>query len=109
MLAIQKAGLNPMLELTAVTMFLKELEERVTRMASARSTSSYELIRDEAHVLKGISGTFGAPALARAALRLEEACHLGKVLEADDLVDTIRGLSADTSTALERYFEIEGN
>lgn len=55
-------------------LFAGELERRIEELRDAASRSDVDVLRRVAHGAKGSASTFGAPRVAAAARRLEEAC-----------------------------------
>jgi|GEM_PF-6870939 len=59
---------------TVLLLFAGELERRIGEVLEAASGPDVEALRRVAHGAKGSASTFGAPRVAAAARRLEEAC-----------------------------------
>ena len=60
---------------TVLLLFAGELERRIGEVLEAASGPDVEALRRVAHGAKGSASTFGAPRVAAAARRLEEACR----------------------------------
>ncbi|MDX2315183.1 MAG: ATP-binding protein [Gammaproteobacteria bacterium] len=103
------ADTNPETAKQAVGMFLVELRARLTRLSAAAATLNYELLKKEAHAIKGSSGMFGARKLARMAVELEEACRTGKSADIDSLVSGMEHLGVITIAALGDHFGVDAD
>jgi CheY-like chemotaxis protein/HPt (histidine-containing phosphotransfer) domain-containing protein len=101
------ADTNPETAKQAVGMFLVELRGRLMRLSAAAATLNYELLKKEAHAIKGSSGMFGARKLARMAVELEEACRSGKSADIDSLVSGMAHLGVNTIAALGNHFGVD--
>ena len=68
---------------------------RLARLVDAAGQSDLEVVREEAHDLKSVLGSFGALAAHGAAATVEEACRSGTPAEAlalcDEVVETVDG------------------
>jgi HPt (histidine-containing phosphotransfer) domain-containing protein len=73
---IEDIGLEQMP--VALGLFVDEMSRRATELRRAAEGPDTEQLRRIAHGAKGSASTFGAPAVAAAARRLEEACKSGE-------------------------------
>ncbi len=69
--------------------FIEDAKRRVERMRRAVSLGDGELLRKEAHTLKGASGTLSAERLSRLSFELEELATSGRVEGRADLAEQI--------------------
>ena len=59
--------------------FMANRKKEITTMAEAVTQGDFETIRKVAHGMKGVSGSYGFPAMTAAAARLEQAAKSADV------------------------------
>lgn len=84
----------------ALELFVAEMSRRAADLRRATEGHDTEQLRRIAHGAKGSAATFGAPAVAAAARRLEEACKSGE--PASSLPVLIAALLAEMAGASEQ-------
>jgi len=94
---------------TVLRLFAGELERRIGEVREAVSGPDVEGLRRVAHGAKGSASTFGAPGVAAAARRLEEACRSAAPAAqiaslADCLIAQLRPAAAEIRNRL-RFLE----
>jgi HPt (histidine-containing phosphotransfer) domain-containing protein len=87
----------------ALGLFVAEMSRRAADLRRAEEGLDTEQLRRIAHGAKGSAATFGAPAVAAAARRLEEACKSGE--PASSLPVLIAALLAEMAAASEQVRE----
>lgn len=87
----------------ALGLFVDEMSRRAADLRRATEGPDTEQLRRIAHGAKGSAATFGAPAVAAAARRLEEACKSGE--PASSLPVLIAALLAEMAAASEQVRE----
>lgn len=98
---------------TVLLLFAGELERRVGEVSEAASGPDVEGLRRVAHGAKGSASTFGAPGVAAAARRLEEACRnaapAARIASlADSLIAQLKPAAAEIRNRL-RFLEEDEN
>ncbi len=86
-----------------IATFLKEVAQRTERLGPAFAAGDHDLVGREAHAIKGIAATYGAPRLSRAAADLEAAAK-GPTPENDvdgAKIDEIRSGLESTQTVFD--------
>ncbi len=73
-----------------VSDFVDRLDARLDYVATACDDANYDVIRTEAHWLKGSGGTVGYDQFSKPAAELEKAAKAGDVQQAQDILREIR-------------------
>jgi CheY-like chemotaxis protein/HPt (histidine-containing phosphotransfer) domain-containing protein len=90
-------------------MFMTETRDRLDRIVNAVTLQNYDVVQNEAHAIKGSSGTFGAEQLRRQVEQLEGACLQSDQALIEDLTDKVLLLGEKTLEALEDYLDTVGH
>lgn len=86
--------------------FVAEAEQRAERLAAAADASDARALEHESHALKACAQTYGALALHRRAVAVEQACLQGDGAEAASLARAMPELAATAVAALESRFTV---
>lgn len=86
-----------------IKIYLEDAPQRVEQMEKALKQKDGELLRREAHTLKGSSSHFGADRLVDACLQLEHAARDLDWAESETLVSSVRREFGQVEQALKNY------
>lgn len=86
--------------------FLDTLDARIQRIANAIDARDFEVLRKEAHSLKGASGTINADALHACALELEVAARDENVDGIGELKSRLLAIVADTTDSITAWLAV---
>ena len=95
---------SPDLVVEMVEVFLAESRDRVRHILRSDIESELEAIGNEAHTLKSTSFTFGAPALHRVTVSLDEACKEHATHRARTLIQELDLVATETFNWFETEF-----
>ena len=88
-----------------VEAFLQESQSRVGCIRDGLNSLSLERLRDEAHTLKSLAGTFGALSLQGVAKEMEQACREGNAEAANSLGLMLEELFNETHQVYRKRFK----
>ena len=85
----QLAGEDADFAVELLSIFLRDAEGSLAKLASAVSVRSGRDIEEAAHALRGASANVGAIAMSQAAFQLEEAARKANLKRADELLQAV--------------------
>jgi len=88
-----------------VNIFIDDFKLRVVRLGEARENRDFEVLRREAHDLKGTTGNMGLMGLSELGAQVEQACRAGEHEKALALIEDLASLERQALAWLETQID----